>query len=246
MKLPSEGGNRHYVSNRPPLLPSPLIKLPIGSITPKGWLRKQLELEADGFVGHLPELSKFCREDSGWLGGPERGWEEAPYWIKGYGDLGYVLKDERIINEARKWLDAALASQQPDGYFGPPRNREENDLWPNMVVLFALQSLHEATGDERVSPFMTRYFQYEMNVPMDELLPGSWQKVRGGDNLESIYWLYNRTGEKWLLDLAHRMHLRTRRLLSAVAQSLAPGCGRSQLSHSVGRVRPAAGRYVRG
>jgi hypothetical protein len=209
MQLPSGGANRHYVSNRPPLLPSSLAKLPIGSITPRGWLRTQLELEADGFIGHLPELSKFCREDSGWLGGPERGWEEAPYWFKGFGDLGYVLKDERIIGESRRWIEAALASQQPDGYFGPPGNREHNDLWPNMVTLFALQSFAEATGDQRVVPFMTRYFRYQLDLPADQLLPGSWQKVRGGDNLESVYWLYNRTGEQWLLKLAHRVHLRT-------------------------------------
>ena len=51
--------NKFYVGNREPLLPSPLLKLPIGAITPRGWLRKQLELEADGFFGHLPELSRF-------------------------------------------------------------------------------------------------------------------------------------------------------------------------------------------
>ena len=35
-----------YAGNREPLLPSPFVKLPIGSITPKGWVRQQLMLEA--------------------------------------------------------------------------------------------------------------------------------------------------------------------------------------------------------
>jgi hypothetical protein len=52
--------NPFYTGNREPLLPSPLIKLPIGSITPKGWLRHQLELEAQGMTGRLPEISKWC------------------------------------------------------------------------------------------------------------------------------------------------------------------------------------------
>src|SRR5664279_4889610 len=56
-----------YTVNREPLLPSPFIKLPIGSITPKGWLRHQLELEANGMTGRLPEVSKWCKfEGSAW------------------------------------------------------------------------------------------------------------------------------------------------------------------------------------
>ena len=49
---------------------------------------------------------------------------------------------------------------------------------------------------------MTRYFRWELNCPDADFLTGYWPKLRGGDNLESIYWLYNRTGEAWLLDLA--------------------------------------------
>ena len=215
MGLPVTKGNRHYLANRSPLLPSPLIKLPIGSIKPKGWLHTQLRLLADGLTGHLPELSVYCRQDSGWLTGKPtgpgpwgRGWEEVPCWLKGYGDLGYVLKDDRIIAEARAWLETVLASQQPDGYFGPPESKEADDLWPNMAMLFAVQSFHEATGDRRALPFMSRYFQYQRDLPRERLLGANpvhahdWQKIRAGDNLESIYWLYNRTGEKWLLDLA--------------------------------------------
>jgi len=206
---PTTGGNDHYVGNRPPLTPSPLMKLPIGAIEPKGWLLSQLHLTRDGFVGHLPELSKFCRRDSGWWTFRDPGWEELPYWLKGYGDLGYVLKDEAIIAEARKWLDAAMNSQRPDGYFGPPENEKNHDLWPNMIMLFAFQSLHEATGEPRVLDVMRRYFRYQMQIPIEHLLPGSWQKVRGGDNLESIYWLYNRTGDAFLLELAQRIFERT-------------------------------------
>ena len=33
--------------------------------------------------------------------------------------------------------------------------------------------------------------------------------MRGGDLLFSIYWLYNRTGEPWLLELAHKVHQQT-------------------------------------
>ena len=206
---PSSSSNRHYVSNRPPLAPSPLVKLPIGTIEPSGWLLTQLRLMKDGLTGHLPELSRFLQEDSGWITMKGPGWEEMPYWLKGFADLGYILKDPAIILTANKWLDLAFQSQQPDGFFGPPENRKKKDLWPNMLVLSCVQSLYEASGDARVRPFLTRYFRFEQGLPEADLLPGSWQKLRGGENLESVFWLYNRTGEPFLLDLARRIYERT-------------------------------------
>ncbi|MGB9619315.1 MAG: beta-L-arabinofuranosidase domain-containing protein, partial [Armatimonadota bacterium] len=151
-------------------------------------------------------------ENNAWLdpnGRGEHGWEEVPYWLKGLTALGYVLGDKRIIDESRRWIDGILSSQRPDGYFGPQSNRDHMDLWPNMCALYALRTFYEATGDKRVLPFMTRYFKWQTTVPFEQLLPGSWQKVRGGDNLDSIYWLYNRTGEKWLLEGARVNHERT-------------------------------------
>ncbi len=220
--------NRFYTGNRAPLAPSPFIKLPIGAIRPEGWLRTQLQLEAEGFSGRLSEISQFCKyEGNGWVtpGSADRGWEEAPYWLKGFTDLGYVLQDRRIIGEARKWLDAVIANQQPDGYFGTRKNltirrgdqpemdadkpTDVIDLWPNMIMLYPLRTLYEATGDPRVLPFMLKYFEWQRSIPRDQFLPASWQKYRGGDNLDSIYWLYNRTGQAWLLDLARLNHERT-------------------------------------
>ncbi|HMJ66423.1 MAG TPA: beta-L-arabinofuranosidase domain-containing protein, partial [Candidatus Binatia bacterium] len=199
---------------REPLLPSPLIKLPIGAIEPRGWLRHQLELEANGMTGRLPEISKWCNfESNAWAsakGEGHSGWEELPYWLKGYGDLGYVLKDERIIGEARKWIDAVLSSQEESGWFGPRSLKTslkgKPDLWPHMVMLNVLQSFYEYTGDARVLPFMTKYHKWLNQQPPDTFGNGYWPKIRFGDNIETAHWLYNRTGDKFLLDLTKKIH----------------------------------------
>ena len=90
------------------------MKLPIGAIKPKGWLLHQLELERDGMTGHLTEISSWCKfESSAWAdpnGKGHNGWEELPYWLKGFGDLGYVLHDEKIIGRGPP-LDRARAGQ---------------------------------------------------------------------------------------------------------------------------------------
>ena len=213
--------NSFYVSNKAPLQPLSFIKLPIGSIKPKGWINRYLELQRDGLTGHLGEISAWLdKKDNAWFSGNgtgDHGWEEVPYWLKGYGDLGYVLGDQKIINETKLWLDKVFQSQRPDGYFGPgvvENEHQDNkgktpDLWPNMIMLWCMQSYYEYSKDARVIPFMAKYFKWQTTVPDDKLLKIYWENSRGGDNLYSIYWLYNRTGEKWLLDLAQKIHRNT-------------------------------------
>lgn len=48
-----------------------------------------------------------------------------------------------------------------------------------------------------------------MTVPDDKLLEDYWENSRGGDNIISIYWLYNHTGDAFLLDLAKKIHRNT-------------------------------------
>ncbi len=206
---PAGRSNSFYPSNQPPLEPSPLVKLPIGKVQARGWVLSQLELMRKGLTGRLEEISRFLAPDSGWLTLKGKGWEEMPYWLRGYGNLAYLLNDSEMIQKAKKWLEAILASQQIDGYFGPVDNRLSNDLWPNMLALACLQSYYEFSEDRRVLDFMLKYFRYEFELPEEKLLPGSWQKLRGGENLESVYWLYNRTGEKWLLELATKIYQNT-------------------------------------
>ena len=213
---PTSATNDFYVSNQRPLAPSPLVKLPIGAIKPEGWLQRQLELQADGFTGHLTEISRFLRKDgNAWLASDGQGhspWEEMPYWLKGFGDTGYVLNDRRIIDEAMVWIEGVLSSRQPDGWFGPVANktgsrREKGkpDLWPNMVALNALQSYYEYTNDPRVLELMQEYFKWQLTVADEDFLPPFWQQQRASDNMASVYWLYNRTGQEYLFQLAAKI-----------------------------------------
>ncbi len=207
--------NPYYVSNRAPLAPLNFILLPVGSVEPGGWVRKYLELQRDGLTGHLGEISAWLdKKDNAWYSGTgegSHGWEEVPYWLKGYGDLAYLLKDSAMVATTRDWLEKVFRSQRPDGYFGPrvvanPAKDSIPDLWPNMLMLWCMQSYFEYSGDARAILFMNRYFRWELSVPDGQLLRTYWENSRGGDNLYSVYWLYDITGERWLLDLAAKVH----------------------------------------
>jgi len=203
--------NTFYVSNKSPLLKQAFIKLPIGSIKPGGWLKKQLELQSDGLTGHLDEISIWLnRTDNAWLnksGLGKYGWEELPYWLKGYGDIAYMLNDKRMLANTKFWIDAVITNQRPNGDFGPLvyKGEGKRDLWTNMPMLWCLQSYYEYSKDARVINLMRKYFKWELSIPDDKFLQDYWENSRGGDNLLSVYWLYNRTGETWLLDLATKL-----------------------------------------
>lgn len=207
--------NRFYVGNREPLMPSQFIELPVGSVKPKGWLLSYLHRQRDGMTGNLGQISAWLqKEGNAWLdpdGKGDWGWEELPYWLKGYGDMAYILDDAEMIRETKYWIEGTLNSQRPNGDFGPDHRFGDGsrDYWANMIMLFCLQSYYEYTSDSRVLDLMTRYFRYQSTVPDEAMLTGYWQRMRGGDNLYSIYWLYNRTGDAWLLDVAEKIHRNT-------------------------------------
>lgn len=87
------------------LLPPTYKPFPVGSISPKGWLLKQLELQAEGLFGHL---SMFWEDvsDSVWVGGSGDGslHERAPYWANGQTVLAFLLQgteDRRLTEHAK-------------------------------------------------------------------------------------------------------------------------------------------------
>ena len=212
-QIPAESRNHFYPCNRPPLLPDPVIKLPPGSVTPTGWLHHILMLEARGYVGHLDHISDWCNyRISAWVhadGKGQNGFEEVPYWLRGLGDLGYVTGDKRIIKKAEKWLAGVMRTARPDGYFGPASNLHDMpdgrpDCWPDMPMIEALRSYYEYSHDPKVIKLLLGYFHWMMRQN-HHIYTDGWGATRWSEDTESIYWLYNRTGRKFLLTLAARI-----------------------------------------
>jgi len=202
----------NYTQNRAPLLPQYFMKLPVGDVKPKGWIERFLELQKNGLNGHLGEISAWLDKDNNaWLGtGTDYGWEEVPYWLKGYGNMAYILDDKKMIDETKSWLESVFKSQREDGYFGPYIEKNgKPDLWGNMIMIWCLQSYFEYSKDKRVIDLMTNYFKWQLALPDDKFLEDYWENSRGGDNLLSVYWLYNITGDKFLLELAEKTHKNT-------------------------------------
>jgi DUF1680 family protein len=193
---------RPAVKNRAPLAPNAFYPLPLGSVRPAGWLRKQLQIQASGLGGHLDETWADVGPNSGWLGGTGESWERGPYFVDGLLPLAYLLDDDRLKAKAQKYVEWTLTHQAENGMIGPASNQ---DWWPRMVMLKALTQYEEVTGDPRVIPLMSRYFAYQLSA-----LPGrplqDWGRFRWQDNALSVIWLYNRTGDPKLLELVRLLH----------------------------------------
>ena len=220
-KSAPDASGRLYQNNREPLRENPYMKLPLGSIKAKGWLNEMLIRQKTGATGNLDKLyPEVMGPDNGWLGGEGDQWERGPYWIHGLITLAYILDDQELIDKTTPWIEWILGSQKPGGFFGPdtdypnlPGIQRNNaaDWWPRMVVLKILHQYYSATGDERVIDLMTNYFKYQLETLPDKPLDHwtFWARYRGGDNLMIVYWLYNITGDKFLLDLAEIIHEQT-------------------------------------
>lgn len=207
-----ESTNTNYTNFRAPLQQVPLLKLPVGKVQPKGWLRKYLELQRDGLNGQLGTVSAWLdKNNNQWLSNQgDHGWEEVPYWLRGYCSLAYILDDGAMKKEVEVWIRAVLNNQASNGRLGPDGyDGNSPDIWAKMPMLWALQTYYEATNTQRVLTAMNRYFKWEMTIKDDIFLKGLWQEKRGGDNLWSVLWLYNRNGDQSILPLIDKLHRAT-------------------------------------
>jgi len=177
--------------------------LPLGNIKPAGWLKNQLRIQAAGLSGHLDEFWPDIKQ-SAWFGGKAEGWERVPYWLDGVVPLAYVLDDAALKAKVKKAIDYILDHQHPDGWLGPVGDSQKHkayDVWPLFPLLKALTQYHEATGDPRVEPALLKCCRKIEEVISRQPMY-SWARFRAADLAVTLYWLYDRTKEPWLLKLA--------------------------------------------
>ena len=207
-----------YTQNRYPLVQRPFMELPLGSVKAKGWLEEMLRRQAAGMTSQMDTLYPLVMGTrNGWLGGDGDQWERGPYWIDGLLPLAHILDDPALKKKVKPWIEWTLGSQREDGFFGPARDypyeegiQRDNsaDWWPRMVALKYLMQYYSATADPRVPTFMSRYFRYQLSTLPSKPLGNwtFWAEYRACDNILAVLWLYNLTGERFLLELADLIH----------------------------------------
>lgn len=189
------------------LYESVFTPFPIGCIQPKGWLQRQLRIQADGLSGHLDEFWPDVGQ-SQWFGGKAEGWERAPYWLDGVIPLAWLLGDEMLKAKVQRYVQHIVQAQRPDGWYAvyPEGSRGSTyDLWAILLVNKVLVQYHEATSDSVVLQAVLRNLRV-LNESLNQTPLFGWGKFRWFEGLISTYYAYEKTGEKWLIDLAKKLH----------------------------------------
>ena len=173
-------------------------------IKPQGWLKRQLQIQAEGLAGNLDKVWKDVR-DSAWIGGDAEGWERVPYWLDGFIPLAYLLEDEDMIARAKKYIDAILLHQKPNGWICPCKEEDipTYDTWAVQLISKVLVVYYDCSKDERIPEVV-----YKVMKNYYELLHGGtaslfyWDRSRWYEAFVALHFLWERYKEDWILSLA--------------------------------------------
>lgn len=173
-------------------------------IKPKGWLYKQLRIQATGLSGNLDKVWPDVR-DSSWIGGTKDGWERVPYWLDGFIPLAYFLEDEDMIARAKKYINAIISKQNDDGWLCPcsKENRANYDAWAVFLMTKVLTVYYECSKDEKIPDVIYRTLKnyYEL-ISTEQIKLFGWAEYRWFEFFIAINFTYERCKEDWLKDLA--------------------------------------------
>lgn len=173
-------------------------------IKPEGWLRRQLEIQANGLSGNLHKIWPDIR-DSAWIGGNREGWERVPYWLDGYIPLAYLLQNKEMISTAKRYIDSILAKQQNDGWICPCKieQRAKYDTWALQLICKTLIVYYDCSSDERIPVAVYKAFKnyYDM-LKNKQITLFAWAKYRWFESFITLNFLYENFKEEWIVELA--------------------------------------------
>ena len=173
-------------------------------LKPQGWMRRQLEIQAAGLSGNLDKVWRDVR-DSAWIGGDAEGWERVPYWLDGFIPLAYLLENEDMIERAKKYVDAILSFQKPNGWICPCGEEEipTYDTWAVQLISKVLVVYYECSGDERIPDALYRIMKNYYDLFKSQTISlYNWGKHRWFEAFIAIRFLADRYDEAWIAELA--------------------------------------------
>jgi len=173
-------------------------------LKPSGWLKIQLELQANGLAGNLDKVWRDVR-DSAWIGGEAEGWERVPYWLDGFIPLAYLLEKDDLIARAKRYIDAIVASQRESGWICPCSDEDipKYDTWAVLLITKVLTVYYECSDDDRIPEVIYKTLKnyYEL-LKNGTVKLYTWGKFRWYEGFIAINFLKARYDEPWISELA--------------------------------------------
>ena len=176
-------------------------------VSPRGWLRRQLEIEAEGLFGNLDKMWPDVR-DSKWIGGNKDGWERVPYWLDGFIPLAWLLDDADMQSRARRYVTAILEGQSEDGWICPCEEsvRSSYDLWAYFLIGKVLCVYYECSGDDRIIPALERAMECLYRLLKDgSAALTRWGKSRWFECMIPLAFLHEHRPQPWICELAQML-----------------------------------------
>ncbi len=173
-------------------------------ITPAGWIKRQLEIQADGLAGQLDKIWPDV-SDSAWTGGDKDGWERVPYWLDGFVHLAYLLRDEGMIARANRYLKAIMDRQKPDGWICPCREEERKsyDVWALFLICKVLGEYGAYAADRRALDYVRKAMKnLHQRMKSGETRLYDWGKFRWFEALIPLAVIKEESSEPWMDELA--------------------------------------------
>ena len=178
-------------------------------ISPRGWLLRQLEIQANGLCGNLDKMWPDVR-DSAWIGGNREGWERVPYWLDGFIPLAYLLNNDDMKARAQKYIDKIIENQQDDGWICPNGNvpRDRYDTWAVCLLTKVLTVYYQCSGDERVPDVIRKTLKNYYELLKDgKIKLFNWGKYRWFECFVAIRFIKETfPDEKWVSELSEILY----------------------------------------
>lgn len=173
-------------------------------LKPEGWLKRQLEIQAEGLSGNLDKVWPDVR-NSMWIGGDAEGWERVPYWLDGFIPLAYLLENEDMIARAKRYIDAIVSYQKPSGWICPCTEEEipTYDTWAVQLISKVLTVYYECSKDSRIPDVIYKVMKnYYQLLSSGTVQLFNWGKYRWFECFFAINFLAERYNETWIGELA--------------------------------------------